>query len=424
MSKAPPAVDLQVGIEVYATRGPSCHGKIRVMDADFQVSEVLRAEGVTLEPNDRYLPLYRVEKNGIDTFHMARILSGELRSRLSYVGVKDKRAVTIQFVTPTSIHCQRPNRVQHARFVAELVGYVPRPISRPMMLGNSFKILIRDACGSIEESIQEVYSACSARKLPNFFGLQRFGARDPVTHKVGKQLVLGRFDEAIKQLVFQPRSGESTLVVEAREKATTGAYETAYELFTREQDLERIVVRRLAKKPDDFVSAFRSLPIAIRRFFVHAYAAYVFNRTLSEAIRDEFDFSKAVHGDNWSTLGLDGLTLHDVRGAKETPADGAVPLAQLAGYAYRDYGSRLDGFTTRVLDEEGVSPKQFYVKEAQEISAEGGFRRAPLIAKDLGYTLGDEGVLLSFTMARGEYATIMLREILKPDEPVSAGFGS
>jgi tRNA pseudouridine13 synthase len=424
MKGAPPEADLQVGMEAYATLGPPCHGKIRVTDSDFQVSEVLKPEVVALEPRDSYLPLYRVENHGIDTFHMARILSAELRSRISYAGVKDKRAVAVQFVTPTSTHCQRPQRLQHGYFAAELVGYVPRPISRMMMLGNSFKILIRDACEHAEESIQEAYSACSARKLPNYFGLQRFGARDPVTHKIGKQLVLGRFDGAIRQLVFQPRRGESRAVVEAREKATTGAYGAAYEQFTRHQDLERMVVKRLARKPEDFVGAFRSLPIAIRRFFVHAYAAYVFNRTLSEAIRDDVDLSKAFQGDNWSTLGSDGLTLREVRGAKEAPAEGAVVLAQLVGYGYRDYGSRLDSFTTRVLEDEGVSPKQFYVKEAQEISAEGGFRRAPLIAKDVGYTIGEEGALLSFMLARGEYATTLLREMLKPDDPALSGFGS
>jgi tRNA pseudouridine13 synthase len=424
MNGAPPEVDLQVGMEAYATRGPPCHGKMRVSESDFRVSEVLKTEGIVLEPNDRFLPLYRVEKHGIDTFHMARILSAELRSRISYAGVKDKRAVAIQFVTPTSIHCQRPQKVENSYFIAELVGYARSPISRRMMLGNAFKILIREPCVHVEESIQEAYSTCSDRRLPNYFGLQRFGAKDPVTHKVGKQLVLGKFDEAVRELVFQPRRGEPRSVVEAREKAAAGAYVRAYELLSPHQDLERMVVKRLTRKPEDFIGAFRSLPISIRRFFVHAYSAYLFNRALSEATKDDIDLSKAVYGDNWSTLGSDGLTLLDVRGAKETPAENAVPLAQLAGYAYRDYGSRLDGFTTRVLQEEGVSPKQFYVKEAQEVSAEGGFRRAPLIAKDLGYTIGDEGAHLSFMLARGEYATTILREIIKPEDPSLSGFGS
>lgn len=420
----PRSVEFQVGMSRYVTASPPCQGKIRVAREDFHVSEMMEAEGLISQPNEGYLPLYRVEKFGMDTFHVARILSAELRSRLSYAGLKDRRAHAVQYMTPTSIHCQRPPVVKRPGFVAELVGYVPHPISRRMMTGNSFKIVIREACQRIEESVGEVYSACSARMLPNYFGLQRFGARDPNTHEIGKQLILGRFDEAIKRLVFHPRNGESELAREAREKAAGGEYQAAEGLFTREQDLERIIVKRLARRPEDFLGAFRSLPIAIRRFFVHAYESYLFNRTLSEALLNEVDISKAVAGDNWSRLASDGLTLHEVHGAKERPAGDAIPLAQLVGYAYRDYGSRLDRCTSRVLEEEGVNSRQFYVREAQEVSAEGGFRRVPLVARDLGFALGSEGALLSFALARGEYATTLLREVLKPDDPVSSGFGS
>jgi tRNA pseudouridine13 synthase len=121
-------------------------------------------------------------------------------------------------------------------------------------------------------------------------------------------------------------------------------------------------------------------------------------------------------------LAPDVLTLGEVRGAKEEPVDGALPLIQLVGYSYRDYGSRFDRAVMEVLEEERVTPREFYVKDAQEISAEGGFRRAPLTARGLSYQLSGMNAALSFTLARGEYATTLLREILKPSDPFSTGF--
>ena len=53
------------------------------------------------EDRPNYYPLYRVEKRSIDTLHMERSLSEALRNRLSYGGMKDKRAVAVQYVTPT-----------------------------------------------------------------------------------------------------------------------------------------------------------------------------------------------------------------------------------------------------------------------------------------------------------------------------------
>ena len=58
------------------------------------------------------------------------------------------------------------------------------------------------------------------------------------------------------------------------------------------------------------------------------------------------------------------------------------------------------------------------IKELQETSIEGGFRNASLSCTD--YSLNDN--IVSFTLSRGSFATILLREIMKPEEPLLAGF--
>ena len=54
----------------------------------------------------------------------------------------------------------------------------------------------------------------------------------------------------------------------------------------------------------------------------------------------------------------------------------------------------------------------------QEASEEGGFRQAILLCKDFAI----KEPYIDFTLSRGSYATILLREIIKPSDPVAVGF--
>jgi len=188
--------------------------------------------------------------------------------------------------------------------------------------------------------------------------------------------------------------------------------------------MERRVAAHLSEKPGDHVGALRRIPIPIRRLLVNSYQAYLFNVALSHAVAEGVDYSSARSGDNWALLKEGGLTVGRVHGVKEeVPKDGeAIPLVQIVGYAYRDYGSRFDSILAKVMKEELVSPASFYIKEAEEMSSEGGFRPAPLLSSDRSFTREERGFVLEFSLGKGEYATVVLREVLKPEQPQLAGF--
>ncbi|HZS74297.1 MAG TPA: tRNA pseudouridine(13) synthase TruD, partial [Candidatus Nitrosotalea sp.] len=63
-------------------------------------------------------------------------------------------------------------------------------------------------------------------------------------------------------------------------------------------------------------------------------------------------------------------------------------------------------------------PKEFFTKEMQEASEEGGFRQSTILCSDFAI----KEPYVEFTLSRGSYATILLREIIKPQDPVSSGF--
>ncbi|HXW37740.1 MAG TPA: tRNA pseudouridine(13) synthase TruD [Nitrososphaerales archaeon] len=419
-SRAP--AELLVGIEAYATPTPPCASRLRSKVEDFEVEEALREGLPSGEPEKRLFPLYRVRKNSIDTLHMARELSEALGSRVSYAGIKDKRAAAVQYVSPTSGRASAPDRVERPRFSAELVGFLPRPFSRSMVVGNRFRITMRDCCAKVEDSLIAALRAGRLRLLPNYYGVQRFGSRDPITHKIGKALIQSRFQDAVALLLTVPRAHDEQEARRARELMEHGDYEAGLRKMPRAMDVERMVAKRLARGESDPVKALRAVPIQLRRLYTQAYQSFIFNKTLSVALLKGVDISSVERGDNWGETGDAGLTLRKVHGVRESPAEGGVPLVQIFGYAFRDYGSRFDSCLKEVVEEEGIAARDFYVKDMQEVSQEGGFRRPFLTIREEAYQVSGDTAVVSFLLARGEYATTVLREVIKTEDPFSSGF--
>lgn len=418
---AVPDAERAIGIETYASTGAPCRALAKSSEEDFRVEESIPELEITNEDRPDYYPLYRVEKRSIDTLHMEKSLSEALRSRLSYGGMKDKRAVAVQYATPTSTKSLRPARVVREKFTAQLVGFIPRPVSRGMVRGNRFTIVLRGCCTDMAARIEEVFALARSRRLPSFFGFQRFGAREVGTHLIGKALVRQEFEEAVSLMLLKPRTTDDEATRTARSAMADGRYAEGANMLPVHQDVERMVARRLSSEPEDWTGALRAVPMKLRRLYVQAYQSFIFNRTLSLALLKGLDISTYEPGDNWSEASEDGLATSQVHGVREQAPPFAVPMVQLAGFAYRNYGSRFDSCLEEVMTQERVSAKEFYVKQMQEVSAEGGFRRPHLAVGDASYSCAGDRAYLSFTLARGQYATVLLREVMKPADSVVAG---
>ncbi len=416
-----PAHELSIGISAYASVGPPCAATMRSVAQDFRVEEAVHGLEVSKEWSPESYPLYRVEKRSIDTLHMAEELGEALKSRLAFAGLKDKRAVAVQYVTPTTTKSLRPALVVRDRFRAELVGFVRRPLSRGMVHGNRFAVVLRQCCPEMPARIEETFALAGFGRIPNFYGVQRFGAQGAGTHEIGREIVKGDFECAVRVLLTKRRPGDDDGAAQARAAMAEGRYSEARSMLPVHQDVERMVAGRLARRPLDWIGAIRAVPLKLRRLYVEAYQSFLFNRSLSAAMKRGLDIAKRVDGDNWCVPSEDGLAVGPVRGVRDAAPANSVPMLQLVGFAYRDYGSRFDSCVEEVMAEEGISAKEFYVKEMQEVSAEGGFRRTHLVVRDQESRWDGGTAEVRFTLARGQYATTLLREVVKPASP--AGYG-
>jgi tRNA pseudouridine13 synthase len=161
------------------------------------------------------------------------------------------------------------------------------------------------------------------------------------------------------------------------------------------------------------------VPITIRRLFVQAYQAYIFNRCLSRAIMGGEDLLQPRAGD--LCFEMEGpATFGRIIKYNPNSTSNLVPAIRMAGYTFQPGKGRFENITRAILQEEEVAAKDFYIKEIQELSHQGGFRQAPLWCMDFSYKL--DPLMVLFKLPKGSYATTLLREIIKPDDPIRSGF--
>lgn len=396
-----PEIDSQIGILVYSTLFKGTGGTIRTSDEDFQVSEILDQKITKEITKDTGYPVYKLKKTKIDTSHALDDLFQKTGLRLKPLGLKDASAVTEQFVC-ANFKSKGIESFSSQKYSIQRVGYLKKQLTKKDMIGNHFKI-------KISGSDSKICKFNEYDKVLNFYGYQRFGSKRAVTHLIGKAILQKDFAKAVDLILTFTSRYDSKENTEIRESLADKAnYSCMIELIPRQMDIERLVLKEmiLSNNPQ---SAIRAVPIALRRFYIQAYQSYLFNLTLSKAFEAGESLFLPQEGDVCYDLGANLGKF-----AKGLDQNLAIPMV---GFSYFKK-TRFDYYISRILESEEVSPKDFFIKEMQEISSEGGFRHASIQCTD--YFCKDD--VVEFTLSRGSFATILLREIIKPSDPISSGF--
>ncbi|MGH9921146.1 MAG: tRNA pseudouridine(13) synthase TruD [Nitrososphaerales archaeon] len=417
-----PAIDLATGMEVYSTKIVGIVGRIRQSPDQFVVEEIIDSsfDVSTNSDNEHLYPLYQLKKDGIDSTHAVKEAETATGLKLKVVGLKDARAVTTQYASVSAKQRNAKNKLVTEHCTLDLVGYTSKPIAKGRLVGNRFTIKINDFSGNVEQSVAELQEYIDKNLVANFFGYQRFGSSRPVTHLVGRQIVKRNFREAVNLFLCYSNENESEHNKEIREKCNDAAnFEQLLKVMPNKMDLERVMIEELVKSNDP-IKAIRMLPITIRRLLVQAYQSYIFNRTLSIAIKEGCEIASPKQNDICFSFMHNDINMIGMNRFDGDTKNLQLPGIPLAGYAFRD-DNRFSAIVKKVMEEESVSMKDFYIKELQEVSVEGGFRQASILCREFSYSLNDS-LETKFVLNKGSYATILLRELMKPSDPIKAGF--
>ncbi len=376
-----------MGINFYSTDTPGTGGRLREHFEAFVVSEVPVKK--VLWENGEYTH-FTLEKTNYDTLRAISVLSralGVSRKRFGFAGTKDRRAVTRQRMAVWRVS---PERLKALDLKDLRLSDFKKSCDRLLvgdLIGNDFQITLRDAELADEASIRECLSQMQTRGVPNYFGYQRFGVMRPNTHVIGRQMVKDDIEGAVMSYLADYYDAERDDAREARrELKETGDFKAALQNFPKRLGYERTMLDHLYKHPTDYAGALRKLHKKLRQMFVHGYQSYLFNLILSGLIERE-------------------VALKDVEiplfGFESTFSDG------VQGEIERE-----------VLGAEETTPADFRLPALPELGSRGAMRQAVLLP-DVEYRCNDDGsITFSFFLSKGNYATMVMREIMKT-EPVN-----
>jgi tRNA pseudouridine13 synthase len=453
------ALDKQLGIEIYASKSLGIGGIIREAVDDFEVEEVLvdgsKASvkgavaggvlGSTLQ-KQRYLLCVLVKRNW-DTFIAIKNVAKQLgvdQRRTQIAGIKDAKAITAQHLTIEDGLIEDASKVNLKDIQIYPIGYLREALSLFYLLGNIFTIKIKAIKykeSTIKTRISQTLGELEALGgIPNFFGHQRFGTTRPITHLVGKAMVKGDFEEAAMLFLAKPSFYEHPASRQARQELqSTRNFKQALENFPKQLRFERLMLNHLADKPDDFIGAFQRLPVKLQELFVQAHQSYLFNRFLSERVKHGYSLNKAEVGDFVVAVEGSGLPLtsmaknaavETVDGVNEQIKVGKLRIAlPIVGVRQKLSQGVMGQIEKEVLEEEEIKLENLRINALSRVSGKGGLRTTVTAIRDfrLQNVLANAGgkgcqAELSFMLLRGSYATVVLREIMKPKSPITAGF--
>ncbi|MGC9104894.1 MAG: tRNA pseudouridine(13) synthase TruD [Thermoprotei archaeon] len=359
-------VDLAVGIERYyiwedwdaieaSIQRPE--GFVVVEEVDFSPCTDYRAER-----HGRYA-VFLMKKKGIDHFTAISRVQSVLKREVNYAGIKDANAVTYQLVYVDTMG-NPPELTEWSDSSIELkfLGFMKGKFNHT---GNRFEITLDvrdDLLGELEERVEKV---ATIGELPAFIGYQRFGTRRPTTHMVGKKLVQRDWCGAVDYIVGKPFPTEGEVSKKFRELYDKGELKEALEAVPKKFYQERAVLKALIETGDCF-SALKASRIPLT-FYVEAFQAYLFNRCLSE------------------NLDYKGNVI--VVPNRYDPSD---PLCRKV-------------FLSEAVENLSVP----------ELKIKIGKLERPKMMRVRNLRI--KGRTLSFSLDRGMYATILLREILRAD---------
>ncbi len=384
-------------------------GRIKVKPEDFVVEEI-----PLYAPSGVGQHVYAcLEKRGLSTPQavsaVARAL-GVPTGAIGYAGLKDARAITRQVI---SIDGVQPAQVEALDLPGIQILWVNRhrnKLKTGHLAGNRFSLRVRDVSQDILPAAEAVLDELRRRGVPNYFGEQRFGGRGN-SHRLGAALLRGDAQGFLSEYLGQPQPDERADAQAARSAFDAGDYTAALAQWPPSLRDERRVLAALARHGNaeaGIKAALRALDKKLRSLFVSAYQSHLFNRLLAQRIQT---LDRLQPGDV-AFIHASGAAFVVQDAALEQPRADRFEISP-SGPLFGPKCLLAEGVPGQqeraALEESGLSLAEFRLPGLKFKGARRPFR-IPLADGQVGW---DDGLMLSFRLPPGSYATEVLREVMK-----------
>ena len=355
-----------------------------------------------IEPEDfivEELPLYdpsragehtffAIRKRNLSTLEAINRIARELQvpsRNFGYAGLKDKNAVTTQVLSVEGIPPEQVMKIEQPAIEVLWAERHAHKLRVGHLRGNRFQITVRDFTQDQLSIVKTIMERLATEGVPNRFGVQRFGNRND-SHLIGKALMKSEWETVVRYMLADDTPQANGVA----------------------RRMQRELARKSAEK------AVMCIPHRLRKLFLSAYQAYLFNCILEK---------RTPH---LGTLHNGDLAVKHSNGAPFLVTDASIeqhradaleisPSGPIFGHKMRLPANDILTLETSLLANEGIRPERF--RKIVGIKLPGTRRplRMPMTCHEIS-TGNNTNIQLSFTLPAGGYATVVLEEVLSDIE--------
>ncbi|MCC6581116.1 MAG: tRNA pseudouridine(13) synthase TruD [Phycisphaeraceae bacterium] len=405
---------------------PGVGGRIRCRLEDFIVEELPlypasgRGEHLMMLVEKRHASTMETVWRLAKAFHVGR-------GAVGYAGLKDKLAVSRQHFT---VHlpgreaedAEGLSRLADSPFRVIWSARHDNKLRRGHLAANRFDLRIREVQPDAADLAGEIVRELERVGVPNYYGQQRFGYRQQ-NARLGRMLLLGQWRELLDLMLGGPLPVDQPAIQAAREAYGRGDHAAALNGWPRSMRHERqaLDALRQGRSPEHAVMRMDGQQ---REFLVSAWQSDLFNRILDRRLREGcldhlLDGDVAFKHDSRATFTVDAMTAELENGPEGRMAQHLIsPTGPMWGYDVTIAGGVPGTWEHEALASEGMTPASLV--GGPQGKALGTRRPSRVFLEQPRWSMDTDQhgacLRLAFSLDRGSFATVVLREIMKNEQ--------
>lgn len=380
--------------------------KIKCRPEDFRVEEIIR---LALKPKGQY-SIYRLEKrywNTLDLIHRLKYRYG--LKNLSRAGLKDRYSHSIQYL---SLLGKGPKKIAEDNYSLLLVGMADEPVTRDVLVGNRFNIIIRSLNETEIETLKHSLTTVKRFGFSNYYDEQRLGSARHGKGFIARKLIEGHYNGALKLFLATPSADDDSNAKKRKRLLALnwGNWEKCYEFAPFEG---KPIFQYLREHPRDFLGAVQLIPKSLLELFINAYQSWLWNEVMATLLMEmglgkitvPYGFGKLIF--------YESLSSEEVKYLTRLVIPAPAPKAEFKS-------ERVARITNEVLQKEDLELKQLKLKFRIKGVFFKPYERAAIVFPrhlKVGALEPDElypkksKLTLSFILPSGSYATILIKRL-------------
>ncbi len=385
---------------------PGIGGQLKTEPEDFFVEEI-----PLYLPSGQGQHVYaQIEKRGLSTYAAVKKIARALNispATIGYAGLKDAHAVTRQTI---SIDNVAPEAVEALNLSnIEILEVKPHrnKLKIGHLAGNRFVIRVRQVDKEAVSIAETVLTKLQEKGTPNFFGEQRFGNRAN-TQRLGEMLIRNNPTEFVAEYLGRPHPAETPQAQSARQLVDEGRWEEALAQWPDHLPNERYVLKAIVKADGNVGVTFKTLNKKLKNLFVSAFQSQLFNQLLVQRLDrlDQLEDGDVayIHGKGAAFL-VEDAALEQPRADRFEISPSGPLFGPKTLLAQGEPGHR----EKAILVEQGLTREEFKVSGVKM----GGSRRPYRFRVGQAKVWWDDGLMVSFELPSGTYATTVMAEVMK-----------